>query len=65
MQEIFIALIFIFDVQSGQPIEAGTAAFVEREVCEVMVDRIKENAAADLTIYVEAECVSAPLIGAR
>lgn len=65
MQEIFIAIILIFDAQTSQLAGAATAAFTDRAVCEAEVARITERAAADMTIAVEGECLATSPIGAR
>lgn len=65
MKEIFVAVIFLFDVQTGQPLDAGGYAFDSREICEGAVARIKEKAAADMTVFVEAQCVATPLISVQ
>ena len=62
MKEIFVAIIMIFDVQTGQPLDAGIAAFDNRAACEAMVTRIAAKAAGDMLVVVDAQCVATPLV---
>jgi len=64
MQEIFVAIIMTFDVQSGQLLEVGAAAFDNPATCAAVVERVKTKAAADMQVYVEASCIEAPLFTA-
>lgn len=65
MQEIFIALILIFDVSAGLPIEAAAAGFTDKEVCEQVVAATLDRARSDLQIHVEGMCLTGPLIGSE
>jgi hypothetical protein len=61
MKEIFIAVIFVFDVQTGLPLEASFAAFEEEEACVEVISRTTQKASEDMTIYLEATCLPTPL----
>lgn len=64
MKTVFVALIFIFEANSGQPLEAGVAAFESEAQCEAAVASIRARAAQDMLITVEASCLETPLVAA-
>jgi len=65
VQEIFIAIILIFDASTGTVLGAGTAAFEDKAVCEAVVADTLQRAQSDLQIHVEGACTATPLIGAE
>lgn len=64
MKTIFVALIFVFDVTTGQPLGVQTAAFDEEQLCLQVVSQTVARASEDMTIYVEGGCVETPIITA-
>lgn len=65
MQEIFIAIILIFDASTGMVLGASSAAFEDKAVCEAAVAHTLQRAQNDLQIHVEGGCLATPLIGAE
>jgi hypothetical protein len=64
MQEIFVALILLFDVSTGQLIGAATAATDNLAACEAIVAHTVTRARDDLQVYVEGGCIQTLLIAA-
>lgn len=62
MQEIFIALILMFDASTGQLIGAATAATDSLPTCEAIVSQTMERAKEDMQIVLDGGCMAAPLL---
>jgi hypothetical protein len=63
MQEIFVAIIMIFDAATGQLAGAATAAFADKATCETVVAQTIQRSQGDMQIAVEGECIATPLLG--
>lgn len=62
MHEIFVAIIFLFDASTGQPLQAVTAAFEDDWMCQYAVSQVLDKAAQDMTIQAEGRCYATQLI---
>lgn len=65
MKTVFVAIIMIFEAQTGQPLDMATAAFESGEMCKASVEQVRQRAAADMMIHVEGKCLEVALVPAQ
>lgn len=62
LQEVIIAIIMAFDVQSGQNIGVMTAAFEDESDCWAMVRHVNKLAEEDVMLHVEGTCTRVTVV---
>jgi len=65
VKTVFVAIIFLIESSSGQPVDLATAVFESREVCEFKLEELRQRVEQDLRLNIEGQCVEQPVIRAR